>query len=70
MGIRRGRLYVQLDEPPVDVKVYTESIDPTAVPSPDGARLEGSQLRVRLGDEVEVRLRERDHVGRWLLDLL
>jgi ribonuclease R len=70
MGLGRGRIYVQLDAPPVDVKVYAAALDPTASVAGAGARLTGEHLRVSVGDEVAVRLVERDATGRWQLELV
>ena len=70
MGLNRRKVYIQLDDPPVDVKVYATEIDPAAEVRDGGARLVGEGLSVTLGDAVAVRLRERSPQGRWILDLL
>ncbi len=72
MGLRRGKIYVQLQEPPVDIKVYTKEIDPALQVDETGARLlrDGS-VALRLGDTVRVRVRGRDDSrGRWLTELV
>lgn len=70
MGLNQRKLYIQLDEPPVDVKVYATAIDPSVEIVDGGARMVGESLSVTLGDEVRVRLRERTAKGRWILDLV
>ncbi len=72
MELRRGKIYVQLQEPPVDIKVYTKEIDPAHQVDETGARLlrDGS-VALRLGDTVRVRVRGRDDSrGRWLTELV
>jgi ribonuclease R len=69
MGLRRGKIYVQLDSPPVDVKVYAAELDPTAELEDSGATLRGDTLTCTLGDRVKLRLRERDRAGHWLFDV-
>ncbi len=70
MGLNRRKVYIQLDDPPVDVKVYATAIDPSAELRDAGARLVGNGLSVTLGDAVAVRLRERSPRGRWILELV
>ena len=70
MGLNRRKVYIQLDDPPVDVKVYATAIDPDVEVVDGGARMVGKGLSVTLGDEVRVRLRERTSKGRWILDLV
>ena len=69
MGLRRGKIYVQLDAPPVEVKVYAAEIDPTAELVDAGASLRGDTLSCTLGDRVRLRLRARDRDRHWLFDL-
>jgi ribonuclease R len=71
MGLRGDKIYVQLDDPPIDVKVYLPRVDPDAELDARGVRVKGGHIDCRLGDEVAVRVRERDpRDGRWLLDLV
>jgi len=70
MGLRRGKIYVQLDAPPVEVKVYAAEIDPTAELVDAGATLRGRELSCTLGDRVRLRLRDRDRERHWLFDLV
>ena len=71
MGLRRDKLYVKLDDPPVDVKVYCGELDPPAGADDLGARmLRGDEVVARLGDRVSVRVTGRnEQSGRWLLGL-
>lgn len=76
VGLSRGRLHVQLDEPPIDVKVYLRhlrqrhgelQLDEHAVAllRPDQPPL------VRLGDGVRIRVLGPDgDTDRWALDLV
>lgn len=70
MGLRRGKIYVQLDAPPVDVKVYATELDPSCELVDDGAAIRGRVLQCRLGDAVCLRLRDRDPHAHWLFDLV
>ena len=70
MGLRESRLYVELDEPPVEVKVYTQ--DMTQLKEQfyieDGVCLTSSQHCFRLGDGVNIRVLGYDEVRRrWRL---
>jgi ribonuclease R len=69
MGLRRGKIYVQLDAPPVEVKVYAAEIDPSAELVDSGATLRGERISCTLGDRVHLRLRARDRARHWLFDL-
>lgn len=78
MGLARGKVHVLLDEPPIDVKVYTLHLEAAL-----GTRLvlgrDGTALRdersgdavVRVGDEVSVVVVGRDErLDRWELALV
>jgi len=70
MGMRRGRVYVRLDDPPLDVKLYTDRLPQPLRGDEAGATLtRGSRVAARLGDAVGVRVLHRDDDGRWVLDL-
>jgi ribonuclease R len=67
MGLSRGRIHVQLDEPAVDVKVYLRH-QPGAI---DDRRCqvgcEGAEV-LRVGDAVRVTVHGRDEAAdRWIL---
>ncbi|MFT4626448.1 MAG: ribonuclease R [Myxococcota bacterium] len=72
MGVGKGRVYVQLDDPPVDVKVYTRHLASGARPDGLDTALVGADGAVvaRLGDRVQVRVVGPDRDSdRWALDL-
>lgn len=70
MGMRRGRVYVHLDSPPLDVKLYTDRLPQPLRGDEAGATLtRGGRVAARLGDAVGVRVLHRDEDGRWVLDL-
>lgn len=70
MGMRRGRVYVRLDSPPLDVKLYTDRLAQPLHEDDAGATLtRAGRVAARLGDEVGVRVVHRDNDGRWVLDL-
>lgn len=69
MGLRRGRAYVRLDVPPLDVKVYLDRTGRSYNSDEAGATLFRGDHRVcRLGDAVGVKVVDRDKGGRWILD--
>ncbi len=75
MGITRSKVHIQLDEPPIDVKVYLrhlESEDALAV-SRDGVavvRRRDGHVVLRVGDGVRALVRGRDaKADRWELTL-
>lgn len=69
MGMRRGRAYVRLDDPPLDVKVYIDRLDNGYGCDRDGVVLNrGGRAIARLGDPVAVRVVDRTGNGRWILD--
>ncbi|MEN0060743.1 MAG: RNB domain-containing ribonuclease [Myxococcota bacterium] len=75
MGVSRGRVHVQLDEPPIDAKVYFRHLSDRHGPLTADAlgmaahRADGTPLVVA-GDSVQVRVLGRDaETDRWALDL-
>jgi ribonuclease R len=68
LGLRPTRLYVRLDAPPVELKVYVadleEQLGTQLEVTADGAML-GS--RFRLGDPLRLVARSRDRRGKWHL---
>jgi len=69
MGLRRGRVYVRLDDPPLDVKVYVDRTDRDYTCDEAGASLWRGVTRVcGLGDAVAVRVVGQIDNGRWILD--
>ena len=79
LGISRSKVHVGLDDPPVDVKVYSHHIGQQlgggrVGQGRDGMtlrRLDGGETLRRVGDEVLLRLRGRDaERDRWELELL
>ena len=70
MGMRKGRVYVRLDAPPLDVKIYSDRLaQPLHTDEHGAVVVRGSQIAARLGDAVGVRLVDRSDDGRWVLDL-
>ncbi|MFO7564509.1 MAG: RNB domain-containing ribonuclease [Enhygromyxa sp.] len=69
MGMRRGRAYVRLDDPPLDVKVYIDRLERGYGCDEHGVVLTRTGRAVaRLGDVVAVRVVDRASNGRWMLD--
>jgi len=69
MGMRRGRVYVRLDSPPLDIKVYVDRTGRGYACDELGVRLTcAGQPVCALGDAAEVRVLERAKDGRWVLD--
>ncbi len=75
MGVSRGRVHVQLDDPPIDAKVYFRHLADRHGPLTAGdlgvtaTKRDGSVLVVA-GDPVEVVVQGRDDESdRWALDL-
>jgi len=75
MGITRSKVHIQLDEPPIDVKVYVRHLSghgPLAC-GPDGVALfrkGGGEPVFRVGDAVRARVLGRDpSADRWKLTL-
>lgn len=74
MGLTNGKLHLQLDEPPIDVKLYRTDLEAalgrTLRLTDDGAawRDERGEAVARTGDALDVRVSHRD-VGRdrWVL---
>jgi len=53
MGSTKGKVYVTLDEPPVEVKLYRRHLGGRAF---------------ELGDAIDVRVTGRDDRDRWVLE--
>ncbi len=72
MGMQGSKAYVRLDQPPIDIKVYLKLASKRIRPSTDGASLlQEGQVIHRLGDEVSVRVMEKDPKrDRWKLELV
>jgi ribonuclease R len=79
MGITTSKLHVQLDEPPLDVKVYLRDLGRLRggvflAVERDGALLRDGKTKevvTKMGDEVRVRVHERDtQWDRWVLALV
>jgi len=72
MGVVEDKLYVRLDDPPIDVKVYRDGLPAGARASDGGALLRrGDDVVCGLGDEVGVRLEAHDpRRRRWSLRLV
>lgn len=77
MGLTRGKVYVEFDEPPIDAKVRLRDIknhrgsDRVAVSDDQSTLLVDDRALCRLGDPVTVLVldQERRH-GRWALSIL
>lgn len=68
LGLNPSRLYVQLDDPPVEVKVYTEELGPCRLEDEISLVPEqGDGCRFTLGDSLALRTAGRDSRGRWRL---
>jgi ribonuclease R len=69
MGMRHGRAYVRLDDPPLDVKVYVDRLERGYGCDRNGVVLtRDGRAIARLGDTVAVRVVGRGGNGRWMLD--
>lgn len=76
LGMTRGKVHVLLDAPSLEVKVYAADLAADHGPidlSADGAaliRAEGEPTEIcRIGDEVAIVARSRDHRDRWSFSL-
>ena len=77
MGMTHGKVYVLLDDPAIDLKVYVRHLrrahnDESMRLSKDSTRLirENGQTVARIGDAVTVHVVERDEKGdRWVLSI-
>lgn len=72
MGVRPSRLYVRLDDPPVELKVYVADLErqlgTPLRPSEDEVALEGAGVRLVVGSPIDLRCRPFDPKrGRWPL---
>lgn len=74
LGMKDSRMYVLLDSPRLEVKVYTEDIERQAgctlsyefheLKCADGS---GNSCRFRAGDRVELKVIKKDELGKWRL---
>jgi ribonuclease R len=75
LGMTRGKAHVMLDDPAIEVKVYSQHLerllDTRIDLSSDGVQLERSDGSVVccIGDTVRIRVHERDGQKRWIIDL-
>ena len=71
MGLRRSRLYVELDSPPVEVKVYAKDLavgEEVFSPQSEDTRLCSNQRSFTLGGGITVWVTGYDdHRKRWRL---
>lgn len=75
VGLKPTRIYVTIDEPPMDLKVRVEDLEPQlgklqlAKRQPALLRSPGKAPDLRLGDPIALRISRRDRRGRWRLAL-
>jgi exoribonuclease R len=69
MGVTRAKLHVQLDDPPLDVKVYARHLPEPWVADDGPATARCGARVIRLGDIVGLTVAGRDDRGRWRLAL-
>ncbi|MBK8717734.1 MAG: hypothetical protein IPN32_23790 [Deltaproteobacteria bacterium] len=70
MGAAPRKLYVRLDEPAVDVKIYGDAFG-SDDPAPVVTTTEGREVACALGCAIDVRVRAHDPRGhRWLLEIV
>ena len=74
-GINASRLYVQLDEPPLEIKVYVRDLERLSgcryELREETAELVGPAERLRVGDEVHLRTAGRDSQhDRWVFEVV
>ncbi len=73
LGMKDSRMYVLLDSPRLEIKVYTEDIEKMAGCSMsyrfhELRRSDGNEgLSFRAGDRVELRVLHKDELGKWRL---
>jgi exoribonuclease R len=76
LGVKSDRLYVQLDEPPLEVKLYAGDIgqvtDERPVRSEDAVTMighhKGREVRWRLGDRIDIKVLDyHRRRRRWML---
>lgn len=72
MGLQRGKVYVRLDDPPLDVKLYPFDVGSEFSIDPDEVYLRrGERVICRLGERVTVRLAYHDTKrSRYMLRLI
>jgi ribonuclease R len=69
MGVTSRKIYVQLDDPPIDVKLYIDDLEATGSKvetSPDGSSCQVAGRELMAGAAVELMVRSRED-GRWIL---
>jgi len=75
MGLTRGKAHVMLDDPSIELKVYTRHLEKQygchIDLSKDGVQLETTNGKsiCCIGDEISVRVYERDKGNRWVLSI-
>lgn len=71
VGLTLAKVYVVLDDPPIDVKLYAGDLErawKTALALADGGTaLRGDTHALRIGDAIELVVSRRDRRGRWVL---
>lgn len=73
LGMKDSRMYVLLDRPRLEIKVYTEDMEKRAgckmsCRFHELARADGSEgVRFRAGERVELKVLEKDGLGKWRL---
>lgn len=76
MGLGRRKLYVRLQDPPLDIKVYLHHLEAQSgqrmrVDEQEVQLLEGGKTRLALGDEVLLRVMGQDaDADRWVFHLV
>ncbi len=72
MGMKDSRIYVMLDSPRIEIKVYTEDLEKYSgkkfsyrfhVLEEIGAQ--NKPLRLRAGDEIKIKVAGFDEYGKW-----
>ncbi len=72
IGLRATRLYVLIDDPPLEVKVYTEDLEAQVGGGLelDGIALRGEDVSFGVGDSLRLRVREYDTAARrWRFEV-
>lgn len=74
MGVGRGKVHVQLVDPPIDVKVYRQDLEAqhgkVRVDKDRSALLQGKRVIFHTGDSVQIRAVRRDEKrDRWVLEV-
>ncbi|MEQ8277881.1 MAG: RNB domain-containing ribonuclease [Deltaproteobacteria bacterium] len=73
MGLAKNKIYIDIEAPPLEVKLYVEDLERHCGGRPTladhGAALRGSDRAIFLGDRVRLRVRGRTK-GRWSFELV